>query len=275
LDAAGSGEHMTEKLVNVAIFWLPLLAGIILSGLGPSIWYGGDKIVALWVAFVGIICLLLTAVIQVQAYIQATILQPQLEVIPQQKSLLVWGADQAGNLLNVKGENDQLPAGNWKTPTFTIRNSTPINAQDVRIKWSALRYDLTTVTSNAPIFQGYQIEIADHIFTLVGAPGALPGNNPFTFSSSLEKPFITRSAETFIPLDVWNTAALFFISTLPAQAGARSEPYYFEVQVEWSIPENSKPPRFRVKAIATNTKPTGAATPIFAAEIEFTVEPET
>ena len=35
---------MTEKLINVAIFWLPLLAGIILSGLGPSIWYGDDKI---------------------------------------------------------------------------------------------------------------------------------------------------------------------------------------------------------------------------------------
>jgi len=44
---------MTEKLINVAVFWLPLLAGIILSGLGPSIRYGGDKITALWVAFVG------------------------------------------------------------------------------------------------------------------------------------------------------------------------------------------------------------------------------
>jgi hypothetical protein len=92
--------------------------------------------------------------IQVQGYIQATILQPQLEVIPQQKSILVWGSAPFPNLLNVRGENDQLPPGGWKTPTFIIKNNTPINAQGVRVRWSAPKYDLTTLTSNAPIFHG-------------------------------------------------------------------------------------------------------------------------
>ena len=35
---------MTEKLINVGIFWLPLIAGIILGGMSPSVWYGGDKL---------------------------------------------------------------------------------------------------------------------------------------------------------------------------------------------------------------------------------------
>ena len=264
---------MTEKLINVAVFWLPLLAGIILSGLGPSIWYGGDKIAALWVGFIGIFCLLLTAVIQVQAYIQATILQPQFELTSHQKSLLVWGADPYPNLLNVKAENDQIPPGNWNTPRFTIKNNTPINAQDVRIKWSAAKYDLATITNGAPIFQGRQIQIANGQF-LLSTPTTAGGTNPFAFSQSIDKPFITRSSETGIPLDVWNTAALFFVATTPLQVGARSEPYYFDLQIEWSIPDNSKPARFRVKAVATNTKPPGAATPFFAAEVAFTVEPE-
>jgi hypothetical protein len=62
---------MAEKLINVGIFWLPLVAGIILGGLSPSVWYGGDKIAALWMTFAGLVLLLLTATFQAQTYIQA------------------------------------------------------------------------------------------------------------------------------------------------------------------------------------------------------------
>lgn len=127
---------------------------------------------------------------------------------------------------------------------------------------------------NAPIFHGRQIQFADNMFTLIGPPGTPSGQNVIAFSASTEKPFITRSAETFIPLDVWDTAALFFISTMPMQTGSKSEPYYFDLQIEWSIPENSKPARYRVKAVAINTKPPTVESPIFSAEIEFSVEPE-
>jgi hypothetical protein len=34
---------MTEKFINIGVFWLPLIAGIILGGMAPSVWYGGDK----------------------------------------------------------------------------------------------------------------------------------------------------------------------------------------------------------------------------------------
>ncbi|MET4371648.1 hypothetical protein ABIA99_004347 [Bradyrhizobium sp. LB12.1] len=77
---------MTEKLINVGIFWLPLIAGIILGGLSPSVWYGGDKIAALWMTFAGVLLLLLTGAFQIQAYIQSNILQPQFEVTPGKRS---------------------------------------------------------------------------------------------------------------------------------------------------------------------------------------------
>jgi hypothetical protein len=261
---------MTEKLINVGIFWLPLIAGIILGGMAPSIWYGGDKIAALWMTFAGLALLLLTATFQVQAYIQTTILQPQFELAPQEKSVLTWDPP-TDNSLNIKSEHDQLPPGGWKTPLFTIKNLTPVNAQDVKVKWSAAKYDPATITANAPILRGRQIAIANNIITLSG--GGIPHQNQIGFSTTIDKPFITRSAETFIPLDVWNTAALFFFSTLSDQAGARSEPYYFDLEISWSIPENAKPARFRVKAVATNAKPAGAQTPALAATIEFFVEP--
>jgi hypothetical protein len=263
---------MTEKLINIGIFWLPLMAGIILGGMSPSVWYGGDKIAALWMTFFGIALLLLTATFQIQSYIQTTILQPQLELKPVQKSILTWNPPQ-DNSMNIRGENDDIPRGNWKVPVFAIRNTTPVNAQDVTIKWSAAKYDPSTLTANAPIFQDRGVSISSHAITL-SAPNGIPFRNQFFFAATDSKPFITRSAETYIPLEVWNTGALFFLATLPAESGARSEPYYFDVEISWSIPENTKPARYRIKAVATNAKPAGAQSPALVATIEFFVEPE-
>lgn len=263
---------MTEKLINIGIFWLPLIAGIILGGMSPSVWYGGDKIAALWMTFFGIALLLLTATFQIQSYIQTTILQPQFEIKSEQKSVLTWDPPK-DNSMSIKGENDNLPPGNWKVPVFAIRNTTPVNAQDVTVKWSAAKYDPANMTANAPIFQGRQISIASNAITL-SSPGGVPFQNLFSFSATINKPFITRSAETFIPIDVWDTAALFFLATLPDQPGARSEPYYFDLEISWSIPESAKPARFRIRAVATNTKPAGTQSPALVATIEFFVEPD-
>lgn len=158
---------MTEKLINIGVFWLPLFAGIILGGMSPSVWYGGDKIAALWMTFVGITLLLLTATFQIQSYIQSTILQPQLELKSEEKSVLTWDPPN-NNSMNIKGENDDLPPGNWKVPVFAIKNLTPVNAQDVTIKWSAAKYDPATLTANAAIFQGRQIAIANKTRTFSG-----------------------------------------------------------------------------------------------------------
>lgn len=257
---------MTEKFINIGVFWMPLIAGIILGGMSPSVWYGGDKIAALWMTFVGVALLLLTATFQLQSYITGTILQPQFEVFaPTDKSILTWNPP-TDSSLNIKGENDNLPPGGWRVPTFTVKNSAPINAQDVTVAWSATKYDPATLTNNAAIMQGRQVSIANNLITL-SAPGGVPFQNPLRFTASTDKPFITKSAETFIPLDVWNTAALYFLVNLTGPAGTRSEPYFFDLQISWNIPDNAKPLRHRVKAVATKL-----AAPVFQASVEFSVE---
>ena len=261
---------MTERLTTIAIFWLPLIGGIILGGMSPSVWYGGDKITALWMTFFGVVLLLLTVAFQVQSYVQANILQPQLEIVkPDQKSILTWNPP-TDNSMNVRGENDKLPPGGWRVPIFTIRNKAPINAQDVTVKWSAARYDPATLTANRPIFQGRQVVISNGLI-IFSAPGGVPFQNPFEFSASVDKPFITKSSETFIPLSVWNTAALFFLASLPTQMGDRSEPYYFDLEISWNIPSNAPPARYRIKAVATNLK-SSSGSPEFQASIDFSVE---
>jgi Resolvase, N terminal domain len=64
-------ERMKSRRMDIAIFWLPVVGGILLGGLAGNAWYGGDKILALWLTFFGLICFGLVAVLQ----IQQTILQ--------------------------------------------------------------------------------------------------------------------------------------------------------------------------------------------------------
>ncbi len=222
--------------------------------------------------FVGIALLLLTATFQIQSYIQATILQPRLEVQKPDQAFVLTYNPPSDNSMNIKGENDNLPPGGWRVPSFTIKNTTPVNAQDVKVTWSAAKYDVQTLATNKPIFNGRQVTITNNLIVL-GSPGGVPFQSGYVFSASLDKPFITRSAETFIPLDVWNTAAFFFLSTMSNQVGEKSDPYYFDLEISWSIPDNAKPARYRVKAVATNvTPPTG---PVFRASIDFTIDPLT
>ena len=52
--------------MTVLLFWLPLIASILLGGVAASAWYGGDKSLGLWLAFAGVVLLLLTGAIQIQ-----------------------------------------------------------------------------------------------------------------------------------------------------------------------------------------------------------------
>lgn len=53
------------------IFWLPIFASILLGGVAASAWYGGDRVLGLWLAFAGVVLLLLTGTIQLQQSIRA------------------------------------------------------------------------------------------------------------------------------------------------------------------------------------------------------------
>ncbi len=58
-------------MVDILLFWLPLIASILLGGVAASAWYGGDKSLGLWLAFAGVVLLLLTGAIQIQRSIRS------------------------------------------------------------------------------------------------------------------------------------------------------------------------------------------------------------
>ena len=56
--------------MDMALFWLPILGGILLGGIALGEWYSGSKVCAVWVGFAGINCFLLVLAIQIQAAVR-------------------------------------------------------------------------------------------------------------------------------------------------------------------------------------------------------------
>lgn len=254
----------------LAIFWLPLIAGLLLGGLAAAAWYGGDKTLAVWVGFIGAVCLLLTAALQVQQYVWSVANQPHLALVPsEQQWFLRWDPP---NSYQMQINNDPNPVyGAWKVPTFQIRNTGTV-AQDASIKWAVTPFQVDALIASSTRLKDQKVEVKSNEVRL--APQSGPGIaflHPMEWSNTITLPFITRETTTFIPLSVWENAALFFIATLPDAPEAKSEPFFFEAQINWNIPEGGQPKRFRVKAVAKNAKLAGVSAPNFLSTIEFEV----
>jgi len=43
------------KQTDFIVFWLPIIGGVLLGGFAGTAWYGGNKILGLWLGFAGIV----------------------------------------------------------------------------------------------------------------------------------------------------------------------------------------------------------------------------
>ena len=114
------------------LFWLPIISSILLGGIAAAAWYGGDKILGLWLTFAGLVCLLLTATIQIQQNIRSTDstkraadVQDKATVIAQRAFVSVSDADIS-----------DLSGGIAPTVSVTIKNTGVTPAYD--LTWRAI-----------------------------------------------------------------------------------------------------------------------------------------
>jgi len=222
---------MTTKSVELAIFWLPLIAAILLGGIAGNAWYGGDKIPAIWIAFVGCICFLLTGALQFQQYTYARLLQPEIELLaPTHQSILRWDPPREFNFTTRPADQPLGAMGQSQSPILPLKNKATIAAQDISVVWEIPAYDVSSLTQSSVRMQTYSATQNGNMTTLgsvmnpQGAPQGLPFTFPTSFKNTVPLSFLTRESETFIPYDVWSQAVLFFMATLPNNRGDRSEP---------------------------------------------------
>jgi hypothetical protein len=259
--------------MNWAIFWLPLIAGILLGGLAVGNWYGGDKTLAVWVGFVGAVLFLLTAALKGQQYVWRVADQPKLSILPSgQRSYLRWDPPASYQMQINDVPNPDY--GAWKVPALLkilVRNSGAV-AQDATIKWGVTPYEMQALIESSPRLKDNIILAESNRITLGSkTTPSTPWMHSLEWSVSVPLPFITRETTAFIPAAVWDHAALFFIATLSDEPHARSAPFVFDAQINWNIPEGGQPKRFRVKVIAENAKLPNVPTPKFLANIEIEV----
>jgi hypothetical protein len=257
---------MQSLKMALAIFWLPLIAGVLLGGLAAAAWYGGDKTLAIWMGFIGTLCFALTAALQAQQYVWVVANQPQISLVPtEERSFLRWDPPTSYQMQSNDIPNPEY--GSWKAPVLRIRNAGVV-AQDATIKWAVTPYEVQALVDSAPRLKGHKTKVEPNRITLGPETGSgSPFMHPLEWSTSLPIAFITRETSTFIPLTVWEHAALFFIATLADEPKARSAPFFFDAQISWNIPEGGQAKRFRVKVTAENAKLSGIPTPLFLANI--------
>jgi hypothetical protein len=269
---------MTSKTVELAVFWLPLVAGVLLGGIAGSAWYGGDKIPAIWIAFFGVLCFLLTAALQFQQYIYANLLQPEIElVLPTQRSLLTWNPPE--NFMFTTRAEDQAVRPNQSTaPVIVFENTSNIIGQDATISWDIPRFDIKSLIDASARLKAYEVKLDGDTLT-VGArsPITQPVGLGISYQSVFKQSvppvaFLGKHVESWIPIELWTQALFYFIATLPDAPGEKGPPISFNVTVKWNIPEGNKSARFRVKAIATNTNTPSIQSPALTATILLAAE---
>ncbi|WP_315758913.1 hypothetical protein [Bradyrhizobium sp. SZCCHNRI2007] len=270
---------MTSKSVELAIFWLPLLAGILLSGLAGSAWYGGDKIPALWIAFVGGVFLLLTATLQFQQFVYANLLQPEIEIVgPSQRTILTWNPP-ASFFMNSRTEDKPAPGRDFAiSPVIIFENKSSVIGQDASIEWDFPQYDVKALADSSSRLKNYEVIVRDDTIVIGPRPPfTQPTGLPFQFQKIFRQSvpalaYLGKRVESWIPGDLWTQAMLYFVATLPGEIGGRSPPLVFTATVKWNIPENGKSERFKVTAIATNANTPGVEMPKLTAYVSFSAE---
>jgi hypothetical protein len=252
---------MTSKSVELAIFWLPLIAGVLLGGLAGSAWYGGDKIPAIWIGFFGALCFLLTGTLQFQQFVYANVLQPEIEIaLPDQRSLLTWDPPQEFSFRTEPAGGPSPPTGESKSPVILVENKANIVAQDASAIWEISRIDNKAVLTSSPRISNWNLNF-DGDRPIIGPkpPISSPTGLPFIFAPAFRQvvliPFLPalKETESFIPYNVWTEAILIILATLPDQPGQSSTPLALDVTIKWNIPVGNKVAKYKVIATATNT----------------------
>ncbi len=55
---------MPSRKMDLFNIWLPIIGGILLGAIAVGAWYAGDKLIAIWCGFFGVVCFLLLAALQ-------------------------------------------------------------------------------------------------------------------------------------------------------------------------------------------------------------------
>jgi hypothetical protein len=266
---------MSTKSVELAIFWLPLVAGVLLGGIAASAWYGGDRIAAIWISFVGLVCLLLTGAFQAQQYVSAHLLQPEIEVTaPALRSVLRWDDPKKQPGFTVLPENKtDAQIGLSISPKLGLKSRNGIFAQDATVEIEIPYFDLAALASTSNRLGGQYLQRnGDHVIL-----GTQPTGPFVTFPVSTRRvvrlPFIARDAEVEIPYDLLYYVALYFITTLPDQPGKQAPPVTADIVVKWAIPAGDKISRHRLMFNAVTAQSSETTGPFLLATIALSSEP--
>jgi hypothetical protein len=209
----------------------------------------------------------------------ANLLQPEIDIeLPTQKTIMSWDPPNSF-FLNSRAENKLPPERDYAdAPVIVFENKSSIIGQDASIAWEISQYDVKSLVESSARLKNYDVTFTqDSILIGPRSPIAMPTGLPTRYNKIFRQnvpplAFLGKRVESWIPAGLWTQAMIYFLATLPEQPGGQSPPVIFTVTAKWNIPENGKPARFKVTAIAANANTPGLETPKLSASVSLSAE---
>jgi hypothetical protein len=160
----------------------------------------------------------------------------------------------------------------------SFRKQGSIIGQDASISWEMPRFDVQSLVDGSERLKSYETKIDGDAITIGARP---PLTQPVGLSTRYQTvfkqsvppiAFLGKRVESWIPIDLWAQALLYFIATLPETTASRSPSVTFDVAVKWNIPEGNKAALFRVTAVATNANTPNVPSPKLTAYIALSAQ---
>lgn len=132
--------------METAIFWLAILGPLII-GIAGCVYYGGSKVVAIWIGFAGCVFLLLAAALQWHQAIRSAEEEKTDPTLPyvsvSDAGIVTKPNDSAPTVFVVIKNSGQTPAYGvtWRA-AFAVRNFPDIGVLDLDHKSVAAKFDL-------------------------------------------------------------------------------------------------------------------------------------
>lgn len=102
--------------MDLLFFWLPIIGGVLLGGIAGNAWYGGNRVLAIWLGFAGVICFELVLAFQLEQAVTKVNRPSLTDIAIKQSRANIFVSDvQTQNI-----DDDMMAIGPTKIPSIRV-----------------------------------------------------------------------------------------------------------------------------------------------------------
>ena len=206
-----------------------------------------------------------------QTEVASAVRQPELLLLPPVERHEIRWSPLESNEIQIAPEG-KIVKGTWLVPSFVLKASNAVAAQDVTIQWQADMVGIEGVVKNSKEVAGTKFDFSTNQVQISGSSQAGDWRYVLLQTADYPSPFVTQAGvKAILPVNVFTNLMLYVIALMPEKVGAVLDPFTFTVTVKWNLPQPGVE-KFVVTASVSNAKAPGISKPKVDALVSFAVK---